>query len=177
MKHGAIVNCARQVGRDSTPRCKHKVDTTNQPVIIETNVVLDNEIVTLACHDHVVVTIQTQLAGASGPCRHDRRYARNGRGLAFLAAESATHTTANTHDVLGFTCGRVRYKVLDLIGVLGRAIHQHATIFLRDRHGDVSFEVKLVLTAEFNAAMQFVRRVRDCLLGVSTFELFTGQYK
>ena len=51
--------------------------------------------------------------------------------------------------------------VLDLAGVLGRGMDEHFVVLAGDRHGDLAFEVEVVLAADRDPALQPARRVGD----------------
>ena len=55
----------------------------------------------------------------------------------------------------------MRDQVLHLARVLGRAVHVHAAVFLRDGVADLAFEVELLLAADVERALQAVRRRGD----------------
>ena len=56
--------------------------------------VIDAQVVALAGHDHVVVTVQPALGRAARTWRGQRRQARPLGRLAFLAAEGTAHAAA-----------------------------------------------------------------------------------
>jgi hypothetical protein len=107
--------------------------------------------VALAGDEHVVVAVGAQLDRA---LQLARRSPRGGpqRRLRFLAAEAAAHAPALDHDVVRMQAQRMRDHVLHLARVLGRALHQHAAVFLRDGVGDLAFQVELLLAADIQLA-------------------------
>ena len=79
-------------------------------------------------------------------------------GLAFLAAEAAAHAPALHDDAIGAGAQGVRHDALHLGGVLGRAQHQHAAVFLRDGRRDLPFEVEMILAADDDGCTQTTRQ-------------------
>jgi len=94
VKHRAVIYRARQIGRHAAARREHELDTLDPASTVETDVVIDDEIVPLARHDHVVVAVEAQLAGAPRFIRHQSGNAGNQCRLAFFAAKGTTHTAA-----------------------------------------------------------------------------------
>jgi len=143
--------------------------------IIESNVIVDDKIVPLAGHDHVIVAIQSQFAGTAGFVGSQCGNTGNQCRLAFLATKCATHSSANHSDVVGWPAGRVCEQHLHFVRVLRRAVHQQAIVFLRYRHRDMTFEIKLVLAAQEQAAIRPVWRSLQRGVRIATDQCFTGQ--
>ena len=118
VKHCAIVDWPRQIRRNPASRCEHEVHPVDAAGVVKADFVVDDEIVSFAGHDHVVVAIQPQLAGPTRFDGHDRGNARDCGRLALLAAECATHASANADHVLGRATRRVRDKILHFVRVL-----------------------------------------------------------
>ena len=69
MEHRAVVDRTRQVGRHAATRCELEIDAVNASVVVEADVIVDDEIMAFARHDHVVVAVEPQLAGPARSCR------------------------------------------------------------------------------------------------------------
>ena len=130
----------------------------------------------LAGDHHVVVAVEAQLGRAPGARGDQRGDAGKQRGLAFLAAERAAHAAALYYHVVRLLAERVGDQVLHFAGVLGRAVHQHAVVFLRQRVGNLAFEVEMVLTAHRQAAAQTLRGLRQRRFRFAPAQRLAGQH-
>jgi len=54
-----------------------------------------------------------------------------------------------------------RHEVLHLGGMLSRAHHEHAAVFLWQGERDLAFEIEVVLAAQLERALQAVGRARQ----------------
>ena len=139
----------RQVGRDGRRARPSSTSAPRmRPVVVEADLVVEVEAVAAAGDQEVVVAVQAQLDRALQPLRGDRGDAGEQRRLRLLAAEAAAHAPALDLHLVRRQLQRVRHEVLHLAGVLGRAVHLHAAVFLRHRVRDLAFEVELLLAAD-----------------------------
>ena len=65
--------------------------------------------------------------------------------------------------------------VLGLARVLGAAVNQPLAVVLRQGVGNLPFKVIVLLAANFQLAMQLVRRILHGMGGVTALHLHTGQ--
>src|SRR5690606_4917948 len=158
MEHCAVVYGAGKIRRHAAARGEHELDALDAAGIVEADVVVDDEVVPLAGHDHVVVAVKPELAGFAGVVRHHRRDAGNQRRLALLAAERPTHAAAFDDHVLEVATDRGGREVLHFTRVLCRAVYEEAAVLARERHRDLPFEVELVLPADTGTAASPVLR-------------------
>ena len=177
MKHRAIVDRAGQIGRHAAARRKLEIHAENATGVIKAHIIVDDEIMSFACHDHVVIAVESQLARSARLVRGHGRDAGDQRRLAFLATERAAHPATYHCDVLGRTLRRACHHRLDLVRVLCRAMNQHATVFLRNSHCDVAFEIELILTTQRHASCKSMRRRVQRTFRVAATQCFTGQHE
>src|SRR5690606_8437528 len=161
MEHRAVVDGAGKIRRHATARGEHELDAFDTAGIVEADVVVDDEVVALAGHDHVVVAIQPELAGLAGVACHHGRDTGDECRLALLAAERAAHAPAFDHDVLEMPGRSGRREVLYLAGVLSRAVYRESAVLAREHHRDLALQVELVLPADAGAAASTVFRLFD----------------
>ncbi len=98
VEHRAVVDGPGQVGRDAAARCEHEVHAEDTAVLVEADVVVDDEVVALAGHDHVVVAVEAQLGWAPCRLRYQRCRRRHQVCLGLLAAETAADPPHLHHD-------------------------------------------------------------------------------
>ena len=141
------------------------------PLVIESNLVFDAKIMALAGDDHVVIAVIAHLAGPSRQARGHRTGHRQRVALAFLAAKAATHAPGfDAHPVKGHgQC--LGHLVLDLAGMLGRGMHQHVAVFLRQGQCDLAFQIEMFLPAHFQRSADPVRGRGDGAVRVALEEL------
>ena len=177
VKHRAIVDGSGQVRGYAAAPGQFEIDAGDAAVVVESDVVVDDEVVSLAGHDHVVVAIEPQLARAPGLVRHQRRDAGDQRRLRLLAAEGATHAAAYDDNILRRAAGRMRDHALHFVRVLRRAVDEQAAVLLRQRHRDVALEIELVLAAAAYAPRQAIRRLFKCGGRIPARQFFRRQYE
>src|SRR5439155_664086 len=122
-------------------------------VAVEADLVVGDEVVTLAGDQHVVVAVGPKLHGTAELLREQRGDAGEQARLAFLAAESASHPAAVDDDgkasgaprLVDGTCGYREDRLADVLDECGRedrivgddgAIVVLAGDVLRGQHGD-----------------------------------------
>ena len=168
---------AGQVGRIAGARDHVDFGGEDAAVVVVADFVFVMEAVALAGDQHVVVAVGAQLDRALAGCAAAMAdAAAPQRRLRFLAAEAAAHAPALDHDVVRVHAQRMRDHVLHLARVLGRALHQHALVFLRDRVGDLAFEVELFLAADIQLALDRVRRAFERGLAVAALQAHRRQH-
>ena len=64
----------------------------------------------------------------------------------------------------------VGYDVLDLAGVLGRGMDEHFVVLAGDRHGDLAFQVEVVLAADHDRGPPAGAERWQCLGGVAALQ-------
>ncbi len=116
---------------------------------------------------HVVIAVQAQFDGTAAQISHDRRDDGPLRRLGFLAAKRATHAAHLDRHGIHRSSKRACDEVLDLGRMLGRGQYQHIPVFLRQGHGDLAFQVKVVLATGADLALQTAGRRRECGLRVT----------
>ncbi len=128
-----------------------------RPSAIETDIVVDQEIMALAGHDHVVVAVEAELAGPARLHGGERRNRRPLGGLRLLAAEAAAHAANfDRHRMIG-AAEHMGDNVLDLGGMLGRAIDDDVAILPGKGQRDLALEIEMILAAHLDAALQAMR--------------------
>ena len=115
----------------------------------------------LAGDKKVVVAIEPQLdrplkllRGQAGPDRHVS-------GLRFLAPETAAHAAALHRHAVAVDAQGMGDPVLHLARVLGARMHQILALLLRQGVGDLTLEVKVLLSTDLQAAAEPVRGTLD----------------
>ena len=157
MEHRAVVDRPRQIRRVTAAAGKGEFHAEDAAVGIEADLVVGDEVVTLAGDQHVVVAVGPKLHGTAELLREQRGDAGEQARLAFLAAESASHPAAVDDDVVGLDVERMSDLMLDFAGMLRRAVDEHGAVFLRQCVRDHAFEVELVLAADVDAPRQPMR--------------------
>ncbi len=157
VQHRAVGHGQGQVLRPAAAGVLGEDDAGDPPRVVEARVIVDAEIVALAGDDHVVVAVVAHLDGAARAGGHQR--AGNGErvALAFLAAEAAAHAPRfHPHGMHGHP-QRMGDLVLDFRRVLGGGADDHVAAFLRQGGGGLSFEIEMLLRAQFQGAACAVR--------------------
>ena len=175
MEHRPVADRRRQVCGHAAARGHVERDRPDATVVVEADVVVDAEIVTLAGHDHVVVAVEPELGRTSGPACDEGGDGRHEGGLAFLAAEPSAHAADLDRNRMvrhGEDLGDV---VLDLARVLGRGIDEHVAVLARNRHGDHAFEVEVILAANPDSPLDAIRAVGEQLVGIAESHLVFGE--
>ncbi len=158
VEHGAVIDRKRQVGRTTTPRRQIQLQRTDPSCLIEGHIIVGFEIVALAGQHHVVVAIGAELGRPIGLSSDKRTGGGKQRGLGFLAAESAAHAPNFDGNISAAAAKQVRHEVLNLRRMLGRTQDMHCALLARRRHGDLAFEVKVLLAAHLNRALKTIWR-------------------
>ena len=177
VKHRAVIYRARQIGRHAAARCEHELDTLDPASTVETDVVIDDEIVPLARHDHVVVAVEAQLAGAPRFIRHQSGNAGNQCRLAFFAAKGATHAAAFNDNIFRPFADCRSHQVLNLARMLRGAVQVEIAVLGRESCRDLPLEIELILPAKIEAAFQAVLCVSQRRLAVASRDRLARQNK
>ena len=117
----------------------------------------DLKAVAAAGDQHVVIPVWPQFDRPLQLGRRQRGDAGKQRALAFFATKTAPHAPADHLHPVGRQAQGMRHQMLHLAGVLGAAIHQQATVFLRLGVADLAFQIKLFLPTQREAALPAVR--------------------
>ena len=117
----AVIDRTGEIGRVAAARGQHEKERGDAARSVEADLVVGDEIVALARHQHVEIAIGAQLDRTPGPRRQHRRGAGEERRLALLAAEAAPHAPALHDHVVRAQVEGVRDEVLHLARVLRRA--------------------------------------------------------
>ncbi len=166
----AVGDRAGEVGGEAAAGGEQEIDALDAAFVVEADAVIDLEVVALAGDDHVVVAVGAQLGGAAGLLGDQGRRGGEQVRLGFLAAEGSAHAPDFDGDGVGGDVQHVGDDVLDLAGVLGRGMDQHFVVLAGDRHGDLAFEIEVVLAADGNTAFQAAGCCGDRLGGVAALQ-------
>ena len=177
VKHRAIIYRARQIGRHTAARREHELDTLDPASSVETDVVINDEVMPLARHDHVVIAVEAQLAGPSRFVRHQSGNTGNQRRLAFFAAKGATHAAAFNDDIFRQFTDRRSHQVLHLTRMLRGAVQVEIAVLGGKSCRDLPLEIKLVLPANIEAALQAVFCISQRRLTVASRDRLARQNK
>ena len=158
MQHRPVVDRGGQIRRHAAAAREHKIDPDDAAIGIEPNIVVDAEIVPLAGQHHVVVAVQPQLHRPLRPLRQQRGDAGDQRRLRLLAAKAAAHPPRLGHHRMVRQFQGPSDQMLHLRRVLGGGIDQHIAVLPRNRHGDLAFEIEMLLPADIDPPRQPVRR-------------------
>ena len=163
MEHGAVVDRRREVrrvaaaGGEVERRAGQIRPSSSKPIDVA-----GLEIVALAGQDHVVVAVEAELGGAAGPARRRaRRRRRIGRGWLSLPPKPPPMRRTSTDDGVVAQAEHLGDVVLHLGRVLGRGVDVEVAVLAGDGHGDLAFEIEVVLSADGELAAQPVRRGGD----------------
>ena len=148
MEQCAIGDRPRQVGREAAARRVDIVDAKDGAVVVEADFIVDQEVVALAGRRHVVVAVRPDLDRAAEPLGGDRGQRCKLVALRLLAAEAAAHPPDLDRDRMRRHAQRMRDHVLHLARVLRRGIDGDVLVLAGHRHGDLAFEVEMVLAAD-----------------------------
>ncbi len=162
VEHGTVDDGAGQVRRVAAVAGQIDLDAVQQAVVIEADVVLDIEGVTLAGHGHVFHARQAHLGRPAGEVRDHRAQACRARSLGFLAAETAAHAAHVDDDLVHRHAEHFGHQLLHLGGVLRRGVDDHAAVFGGHHRGHLRFQVEVLLPADVQRTGQPARRARQC---------------
>ena len=167
MEHRPISNRRRQISRKTAIGGILDIQPANPPVIIKADIIIDNEIMAFAGHDHVVIAIKTELGRTSGFGRNNGGQCRPLHGLCFLAAKPAAHAAHFDRNRIGRTAQHIGNIVLHLGRMLGGAMQQHIAILARNGKTDLPFKVKMILPANVHPPGMTMLGARQSRLGIA----------
>ena len=160
MKHGAVADRQRQIGRPATADMMHEIGRHQPPLGIGADLVGNAEIMPFASNGHVVVAVVAHLAGPGGGLRHHRTGDGQRVSLAFLAAKPPAHAPHFHPHVMQRQPQRMGHLVLDLAGVLGRAMHHHPALGGL-RQCRLTLQIEMLLPTNLDRALHPVHRPRQ----------------
>ena len=167
VQHGAVGHGQAEVHRPAAAGVMGHVQRGDAPRLVKACVVSDAEIMPLAGDDHIVIAVIAHLAGFAGQRRGDRTGNRQRVALAFLATETAAHAPGlDPHGMHRATNGMGHF-VLNFGRVLGRGMHQHVAVVLRQRHGGLTFEIEMLLPAHLDLAREAAAGLGERGLGIA----------
>ena len=157
VEHGAIADRHRQVVGHAAARRLIELDTLDAAVAVESDPVVDAKVVALAGDDHVLVAVVAELGGATGLARDQGGGGGRQVAVAFLAAEGAAHAPDfHRHRMVG-QAQHLGHRVLDLAGMLGRAMDGDIAVLSGHGEGDLTLEIEMLLATDVDPARQLVR--------------------
>ena len=124
----------------------------------------------LAGHDHVDIAIEAQFAGMPGLIRHQTDDTGDKGRLTFLATKCAAHTPAFNDNVFRLFAYSASNPVLHLSRVLRGTVDDQVAILCRLRHGNLAFEIKLVLTTQADVALQAMLGITNGLAAITALQ-------
>ncbi|MNT05290.1 hypothetical protein D3C72_1399050 [compost metagenome] len=135
--------------------------------LIEAQLVIDAEIMALAGRRHVLVAIGANFNGSVQPLGGNGAEGGKLVALRFLAAEAAAHAAHLHRDGVGRHLKDVADDVLDFAGMLGGAPQRYLVILTGHGHGNVAFEIKMLLPADPHRAGEAAGRHIHFQLGIA----------
>ena len=177
VEHCAVNNRTGQVGRVAAVAGQFDLDTVQQAVVVEADVVFDVERMALAGDLHVLDTRQAHLGRPAGEVGDYRTQARRACGLGFLAAETAAHAAHVDDDLVHRHAEHFSDQLLHFGGVLCRGVDDHAAVFGGHDRGNLGFQVEVFLAADMQAALQATRRSGQLGGGVTNLVLMAVEHE
>ena len=177
MKDGAVSHRPAEVGAEAAVGRHHELQAAQAPARVKACGVVVGKRVAFAGDHEVVVAVHAQLDGLAELARRQCRPHGHVAALRFFAAKAAAHAPAfHAHRVV-VNAQRMRHPVLRLSRVLRAGVHQPLVLLLRQHVGDLPFQVKMFLPADFKTAADGVRRARQCGGGVTAAHGHGWQHK
>ena len=133
----AVIDGARVVRAVTATRHESNVCAQDTAVIVKPYFVVDSEIVALTSDGHVIVAVHPQLHRLLQLESCQGRALAEDAGIAFFAAKTTTHTTADHFHVVGMQIQRMGCFALVAVGVLGRHIQSELSVFFGHRIRDL----------------------------------------
>ncbi len=125
MKQCPVADAQGQIGGMAAAGVEGHVHRRQAPLGVMAVVVGDQNVVALAGHDHIVITVQADLHRPPGDVGAEGGQTGPLRGLAFLAAEPTPHAPAFANHRRFGQPQHGRHQVLHLGWMLGRGMHMH----------------------------------------------------
>ena len=137
---------------------QRRLETGEQPVVVEADPPRGVEAVPLAGHGDVLVAGQPQPHRTAGQRRPQGGDGGEPVGLHLLAAEAATHPQAlHRHRVAGHA-QHVGHDLLGLGRVLGAGLHEHLATLVDLGERAVGLEIEVLLPGELDLALEHPAR-------------------
>ena len=168
MKNRTIGHRTAEVGAKAAVHGHRELESAQQALIVEADLVAEFEGMSLAGNQKVVVTVEPKLDRASEFVRRHRCPDGDMASLRFLAAKAAAHASALDAHRVAAKAQRMGDPVLDLAGVLRAGMDQPLALFLRQRQCNLTLEVKMLLAADRERAAELVRRAADRQCRITT---------
>ena len=177
MEDGAVGHGAGQVGAKAAVGGHLQLQPGDLPLVIKAHIPLVAEGVALASDHEVVIAVQAQLDGAAKlACRQGRPDGQM-PGLRLFAAKAPAHAAALHRDGMRTNAQRVGHPLLHFARVLGAGVHQPLVLLLGNDVGNLPFQVKVLLPAHFQRALQAVRGAGQTGVGIAAPHMHGRQHK
>ena len=167
VKQRTVGDWPRKIGGKSATRGVGHVDSMNNAMRVKSGFVIDDEVVPLAGDQHVIVTVGPQFRSAAQTPGGQRRNRRELVGLGFLSAKAAAHAPHLDRHRVRRHAQHKRHHMLHFARMLRRRIDRDLVLLAGDGEGDLRFEIKMILAADFHAAFEAQRRAREAGGGVA----------
>jgi hypothetical protein len=178
VEHRAVVDRRRQIDRGAAAGGEVEAKALDPPCAIEPDIVGHFEVVTLARHRHVVVAVEAELGGPSGPGGDERAGDRGGGGLGLLATEGSAHPTDLDRDVGVGEVQDLGGEVLYFARVLGGGQDVDLPLLAGGRKGYLPLEVEMLLSTDREGSGEAMLRSIECSMRVAAchpLRLFDGR--
>jgi hypothetical protein len=176
MEHGAVANGIAQIGGIPAARKEFDIDTRDTAFGIEAGAIVDTEVMALAGHDHVFITVEPALCRPAGQMRRKCGKAGPLRGLAFLATKTATHAAAFGGHTGVRNVEHVSHAMLHLTRVLRRAMTIMQPFSSGKAKLDLPLQIEMFLSSDQEGFKQAVRGSGDACGGVFAGECVCRQH-
>ena len=160
-----------EIGRKTAARREDGVDRLDAALVVEADLVVDVEVMTLAGRSHVVVPVGTDLDGATVFLGGQRRHGCKHVCLRFLAAEGAAHAAHVDCHGVGRHAEHLADHVLGFARMLGRGIDRDLVVLAGNGKGDMALEIEVVLAADAHLAFDDVLRLGKAGGDIATLQL------
>ncbi len=167
VEHGPLDNGVGQVRRVATAPGHHDLRALNHALLVKADVVGVEKVVALAGLHHVIGARQSVLHRTLGGVGQQGGHTGDRRSLGFLAAKAAAHATYRGGHRVNRQPQYLGHQLLHLGGVLAGGMHKHAAVFLRQCHTGLTFQVKVLLPADIDFALETMRRAGQCRVRVT----------
>ena len=161
MEHGAVGHGAGQVGAEAAVGSHLQLQARDAARVVKAHVVFVRKRVALAGDHEVFVPVQPQLDGAAQLVRGHGGPHGQVSGLGLFAAKATAQAAALHLDRMVVNAQRVRHPVLHFAGVLGAGVDPPLFLLQRQGVGDLAFQIKVLLPAHLERALQAVCRLRE----------------
>ncbi len=166
----AVGDRAGEVGGKAAPRRINVVDAENVTGVVEADFIVDQKIVALARRDHVIVAIGPDFYRAVMLLGGDRGKCRELVALRFLAAEAAAHAADFDRHRMARHAERMAHHMLHFARMLRRGIDGDVLVLARHGHGDLAFEIEMILPADAHLPLQPARRLGNSFRRIAALQ-------